>query len=366
MRKIVTVVGARPQFIKAGITSQSIRKEFKEILVHTGQHYDKKMSNVFFDEMKLPTPDYNLAVGSGSHAIQTAQMMIKIEEVLLKEKPDGVLLYGDTNSTVAASLTAAKLNIPVFHVEAGTRTHVFDMPEEQNRIVTDHLSSICFAPTQLSQDNLIKEGLKDKSFFVGDVMFDALLFYSKISDEISHDDYLSKLSPLFGKRKDLSNGYYFATSHRPENTDNKDKLDNILKALDELDHPVLFAVHPRISKYIQTIHGNYSNIFFVEPLTYFETIHFLKNAFFVITDSGGLHKEAYLMGIPCVSILRNGWEETLQDAWNEFVRPEKTSILNSINNRKINRESIRGGFGDGHSCDYIVEKIVDFFKGDEK
>lgn len=363
MKKILTIVGARPQFIKAAITSKSIRKKFKEILVHTGQHYDANMSDVFFDEMKIPKPDYNLAVGSGSHAVQTANMMIKIEEVLLKEKPDAVLLYGDTNSTVAASITAAKLNIPVFHIEAGTRTHIFDMPEEQNRIVTDHLSSICFAPTQLSQDNLIKEGLEDKSFFVGDVMYDALLFYSKIADKVTHTEYLSMLSPLFGDKKDISNGYYLATSHRPENTDDKSRLDNILSALNELDKPVLFAVHPRILNYIRSYYQYYTNIFFVEPLTYFETLHFLKNASFVITDSGGLHKEAYLIGTPCVSILRNGWEETIHDGWNEFVSPDKNDILKSIYNRNISMNSKRDGFGDGHSCEKILEKIENYFKG---
>ena len=364
MKKILTIVGARPQFIKAGITSKSIRKKFKEILVHTGQHYDANMSDVFFEEMKIPKPDYNLAVGSGSHAVQTANMMIKIEEVLLKEKPDGVLLYGDTNSTVAASITAAKLNIPVFHIEAGTRTHIFDMPEEQNRIVTDHLSSICFAPTQLSQDNLIKEGLENKSFFLGDVMYDALLFYSKIADEVTHSEYISHLQPLFGEKKGISNGYYLATSHRPENTDDKSKLNNILDALNELDKPVIFPVHPRISNYIKYVCQLYTNIFFVAPLTYFETLHFLKNATFVITDSGGLHKEAYLIGTPCVSILRNGWEETLYKGWNEFVSPDKDVILKSIYEREIDLNSIRDGFGDGHSCEKIVMKIDEFFEGE--
>lgn len=363
MKKILTIVGARPQFIKAGVTSKSIRKKFKEILVHTGQHYDTKMSDVFFDEMKIPKPDYNLAVGSGSHAIQTANMMIKIEEVLLKENPDGVLLYGDTNSTVAASITAAKLNIPVFHIEAGTRTHIFDMPEEQNRIITDHLSSICFAPTQLSQDNLIKEGLEEKAFFSGDVMYDSLLFYSKLSNEISDDEYKTQLSPLFGEKKDIKSGYYLATSHRPENTDDKQKLDNILEALNELDKPVIFPVHPRISNYIQSNYQLYKNIYFVEPLTYFQTLHFLKNADFIITDSGGLHKEAYLIGTPCVSILRNGWEETLHNGWNEFVSPNKVAILKSIYERNVKLDSKRDGFGDGHSCEKIVKKIEDFFKG---
>lgn len=357
MKKILTVVGARPQFIKAGITSIQIRKKFKEVLVHTGQHYDAKMSDVFFDEMNIPKPDYNLAVGSGSHAVQTAKMMIKIEEVLLIEKPDGVLLYGDTNSTVAASLTAAKLNIPVFHIEAGTRTNIFDMPEEQNRIVTDHLSSLCFAPTQLSIDNLINEGLGNRSVFTGDVMYDALLFYSELAEKTSHMEYINKLVPLFGEKKELLGNYYLATSHRPENTDDSHKLDNILDALELMDENVIFAVHPRIENYVKKVGSKYKNIYFVEPLTYFETLHFLKNASYVITDSGGLHKEAYLIGIPCISILRNGWEETLHDGWNEFIGPDKEAILNSMKYRKIKKDSKRTGFGDGKSCEKITLEI---------
>lgn len=315
--------------------------------------------------MKIPNPDYNLAVGSGSHAIQTANMMIKIEEVLLKEEPDGILLYGDTNSTLAASITAAKLNIPIFHVEAGTRMHIFDMPEEQNRIVTDHLSSICFSPTQLSHENLVKEGLEEKSCFVGDVMYDALLFYSKLSNQVSHEEYIGKLSPIFEEKKDISSGYYLATAHRPENTDDKSKLDAILSALNVLDKIVVFAVHPRIANYIRTVGELYNNIYFIEPLTYFETLHFLQHAKFTITDSGGLHKESYLMGTPCVSILRNGWEETLHDGWNEFVSPDRESILSSINNRTINYQSLRDGFGDGNSCEKIVNKIDMFYKKKE-
>ncbi len=364
MKKILTIVGARPQFVKAAITSQSIRKKFDEVIVHTGQHYDSNMSNVFFEEMNIPQPNYNLGVGSGTHAVQTANMMIEIEKVILLENPDGVLLYGDTNSTVAAALTAAKLNIPVFHIEAGTRMKIFDMPEEQNRIVTDHLSSICFAPTQLSYNNLKQEGLEDKSYFVGDVMYDALIHYTDISNQTSHAEYVKKLIPLY-ENKDVSEGYYFATSHRPENTDNTDLLNNILEALNSLDKIVIFAVHPRIRKYINSVYMKYSNIYFVEPLSYFETLHFLKYAKFVITDSGGLHKEAYLMGTPCVSILRNGWEETTHDGWNEFVAPDTTLILNSILNRKINTDSIRGGFGDGHSCDKIAVLVENYLKGEE-
>lgn len=362
MIKLLTVVGARPQFIKAGITSKQIRKKFCEVLVHTGQHYDKNMSDIFFEEMKIPKPDYNLAVGSGTHAVQTANMMIKIEEVLLNEKPDGVILYGDTNSTVAASLSASKLNIPVFHIEAGTRTHIFDMPEEQNRIVTDHLSSICFAPTLLSQENLIREGLEKCSYFVGDVMYDALLYYSTLAEKKSHEEYISGLKPMFGLKKDISNGYYLATCHRPENTDKKYKLDNILEALNELEKPILFSVHPRIKDYLKAVYKKYDNIYFVEPLSYFETLHFLKNACFVITDSGGLHKEAYLIGTPCVSVLRNGWEETLDNNWNEFVSPDKSQILNSIRNRKIDKNSERAGFGDGNSCEKITDLIEKFYE----
>ena len=197
MKKIMTVVGARPQFIKAGITSKTLRKTFDEILVHTGQHYDVNMSDVFFEEMNIPKPNYNLGVGSGSHASQTANIMIELEKVIINENPDGLLIYGDTNSTVAAALTASKLNIPVFHVEGGVRTGFFDMPEEQNRIVSDHLSSLIFVATKEDEINLKKENLSDICRYTGDVMYDALKYYTKIALKKDWEFYCKELVSLF-------------------------------------------------------------------------------------------------------------------------------------------------------------------------
>lgn len=361
MKKIVTVIGARPQFIKSGILSKELMKEFKEVLVHTGQHYDKNMSDIFFEEMGIKKPDYNLGVGSGTHATQTAAMMIGIENVLLKENPDAVLLYGDTNSTLAAAVTAAKLQIPIFHVEAGVRANVFDMPEEQNRIVTDHLSTILFAPTTLALENLNKENLGDKSINTGDVMYDSLLYYSNIAERKNRNEYMKELKPLFDSKVNINGDYCLATCHRPENTDDKNKFVEIVSALNELGMPVIFAAHPRIRNLVNEFHEQYGNIIFVQPLSYYETLFFTKHAKYVVTDSGGLHKEAFLHGVPCVSILRNGWEETLQNNWNEFVRPNKEMILSSIRNRKISYDSNRDAFGDGQSCKKITSEIVKYF-----
>lgn len=359
MKKIMTIVGARPQFIKAGIVSKMLRNSYEEVIVHTGQHYDKNMSDIFFNEMDIPKPNYNLGIGSGSHAQQTAKMISELEHVIVKENPDGVLLFGDTNSTLAAAIVAAKLLIPIFHVEAGVRTGIFDMPEEQNRIVTDHLSSICFAATIDDYDNLKKENLKDKSIVCGDVMYDALLFYSKKID-FEKGDY--KLNPLFhSKFIDIKKGYILATSHRPENTDDKKNLMEILKALNEMRYPVIFAVHPRIKNIVKESYLEFQNIYFVEPLSYYETLYYTKMAKFIVTDSGGLHKEAYLHGVPCTTILRGGWQQTVNGNWNEFVRPIKKDIIQSVEKRIIDKGVKRCQFGDGNSCAKILEEINKFF-----
>lgn len=363
MKKIITIVGARPQFIKAGILSKQLRKKFNEVLVHTGQHYDKNMSDVFFDELDIPKPDYNLGIGSGSHAQQTAKMMMAIERVLLEEKPDAVLLYGDTNSTAAGALTAAKLQVPVFHVEGGVRTHFFDMPEEQNRIVTDHLSSLIFVSTKENLEEAEREGLKEKTFLVGDVMYDSLLYYTEKAETDSFENHIHRLVPLY-ERKEVEKKYYICTMHRPENTDNIEKLKEVLSALDSLEHLVIFSVHPRIRSKIDKLHTSYKNIYFVEPLAYHEVLYFTKHAEKVVTDSGGLHKEAYLHGTPCVTVLRNGWKETIHDGWNYFVRPERKQIVNAVNDMDIDWSCSRNEFGDGKSCEKIVEIIDKYFKED--
>lgn len=360
MIKLVTIVGARPQFIKAGITSKSLRRKFNEILVHTGQHYDTNMSDIFFEEMNIPKPNYCLNIGSNSHAIQTANMMMKIEEVLLKEKPDGVILYGDTNSTLAGAIVAAKLLIPIFHIEAGPRTHCFYQPEEQNRIVTDHLSSICFAPTLEALDNLKVEGLGDKSICCGDVMYDALLHYTDVAEQKLANTYKNSIHFLFDKVS-IPDEYVLLTTHRPENVDNDLRLYEILEGVNETGIPSLYPVHPRVKHMIEKVHSHYNNILFIEPLSYFQTLFFTKRAKHVITDSGGLHKEAYLHGIPCTTLLERGWEQTTNGNWNQFIHPDKETIIRSIHRQNVDKLTDRNQFGDGHSCEYITDYIENFY-----
>src|SRR5690554_6927865 len=264
--KLITIIGARPQFIKAAPFSEEFRKNNKEILVHTGQHYDTNMSDIFFEELGIPKPDYNLGVGSGSHGKQTASMLEGIEEILLKEKPDGLLVYGDTNSTLAGALAASKLHIPVYHVEAGLRSYNKLMPEEQNRILTDHISDMLLCPTQTAVDNLKKEGITAGVANTGDIMYDTVLRNIDIANEkysnglwfdeiVRENDKISKIS---------EKGYYLATIHRAENTDNPEKLTNIFKAFSELDKPVLLPLHPRTNKLIESLEVDMKNIIIIK------------------------------------------------------------------------------------------------------
>lgn len=361
MRKIITVVGARPQFIKAGIVSKYLSNSYEEIMIHTGQHYDANMSEVFFKELGIAEPKYNLNIGSHSHAVQTAKMMVGIEDILLQEKPDGVLIYGDTNSTVAASLAASKLLIPVFHVEGGIRTHCLDMPEEQNRIVTDHLSSLIFVSTTDNMADITKEGLAGRSYLVGDIMYDSLIHYTQIAEDQGKDYHHSKIKPLF-QEQPIADEYYLATFHRPENTDQAELLTNILEGLNQLKHQVILSVHPRIAGKIRQLSEQYPNIYFVEPLPYLTVLYMTKYAVKMITDSGGLHKEAYLHGTPSVTVLRSGWNETAVGGWNHFVRPDKDKIIRAVNDDRIDWKHPRHEFGDGTACQQIVAMLGQFFQ----
>ncbi len=361
MKKLLTVVGARPQFIKAGILSKKIEGEFDEVLLHTGQHYDANMSDIFFAELGIKEPKYNLNVGSLSHAKQTAQMMMGIEQVIEQEAPDGVLIYGDTNSTVAASLTASKMLIPVFHVEGGIRTHCLDMPEEQNRIIADHLSSMVFVSTVDNLREARKEGLGGRSYLVGDIMFDSLVYYSKVVEEQGAEYYAHRLKGILERIADPIDSFYLATIHRPENTDSEDNFFEILKALNQMENPVILATHPRIRHKIEQVGSIYPNIYFVEPLSYLETIFFAKNANMIITDSGGLHKEAYLHGTPCVTVLRSGWLETTKGGWNQFVAPVADDIIEAVTRGEIDRTVVRDDFGDGNACGRIVGLLKEYF-----
>lgn len=357
--KIVTIVGARPQFIKAAAVSRLLRRQHQEILLHTGQHYDPNMSDIFFDELSIPRPDYNLGVGSASHARQTAEMLTGIEDVLLKERPDLVIVYGDTNSTLAGALAASKLNIPVAHVEAGLRSFNMAMPEEQNRIVADHLSKWLFCPTQTAVKNLIVEGLTE-GVNVGDVMCDALRAYRQEALERYRDTGPTEVRHMIENNAPIGDGWYLATIHRAENTEGGARLRSILSALEQLSLPVVFPVHPRIRVLVTMLHSQnrYANIHFVEPVGYLYMLYLASHARKILTDSGGLQKEAYLLGVPCITVRRQTeWVETLNGGWNMLADARAEDILS-----KIARPSPAPGtrveyYGDGHAAEKIIASL---------
>lgn len=355
--KILTIVGARPQFIKAAAVSRKLRKNNEEILVHTGQHYDNNMSDIFFDALEIPTPDYNLGIGSGSHAKQTGDMMVAIEEVLIKEKPDYLMVYGDTNSTLAGAIAASKLIIPIIHVEAGLRSFNLVMPEEQNRILTDHISSYLFCPTDVAVSHLKNEGIAQGVHNVGDVMCDAVMHYSKNLETISKEDVFAGLNGILGEIA-LCEHWYLATVHRAENTDAIEKIEEILAAFEELNSPVIFPVHPRTKDFVKKLNqkNRYHNILFVEPMGYLEMLYFTKNAKKVITDSGGLQKEAYILDTPCVTIReQTEWVETLEGNHNVLAKPNREDILNKVYNTFIDSGNKKNHYGDGNAADKICE-----------
>jgi UDP-N-acetylglucosamine 2-epimerase (non-hydrolysing) len=337
--KIVSIVGARPQFIKCAPVLRELRKDHEECLVHTGQHYDPEMSDIFFDELEIPRPDYNLGVGSGSHGKQTGEILAKTEEVLLKEKPGLVLVYGDTNSTLAGALAAAKLHIPVAHVEAGLRSFDHTMPEEINRVVTDHISDLLFCPTQTSVDNLAAEGITKGVHLVGDVMADALAYNRDIAQKKSR---ILETLVLTGK------AYYVLTVHRASNTDSRENLTSIIRAIGEAGVPVVFPVHPRTRKYLQEyglLKSLPANIQLIEPLGYLDMIRLMGSAQKILTDSGGMQKEALMLGVPCITLRENTeWVETVEAGWNVLVGADNCRILKTINyfNPKNNVRSIYG------------------------
>ncbi|MFC1828189.1 non-hydrolyzing UDP-N-acetylglucosamine 2-epimerase [Thermodesulfobacteriota bacterium] len=322
--KIVSIVGVRPQFIKAAPVSRALLKAGHiEFLLHTGQHYDYGMSEAFFKELEISEPDVNLGVGSGLHGQQTGQMLIRIEEVLLVEKPDWAIVYGDTNSTLAGALAAVKLHIPVAHVEAGLRSFNRKMPEEHNRILTDHCSELLFCPTQTAVENLKQEGITKGVHFVGDVMHDALLHNIKLAE---------KNSNILEKLNLKPKNYALATVHRPENTDNPVKLNSIFNALDKIGQdglPVVMPLHPRTSKNLNDL-GVYqlSNLLLIEPASYLDMLILEKQAKVILTDSGGVQKEAYWFRVPCVT-LRNEteWVETVKKGWNVLAGTNEDNII---------------------------------------
>ena len=352
--KILTVVGARPQFIKAAAVSNIIRKNHEEILVHTGQHYDANMSEIFFEELGIPRPNYNLEIGSGNHGKQTGNMLIALEDIYLKEKPDLVLVYGDTNSTLAGALCASKLLIPVAHVEAGLRSFNMSMPEEQNRILTDHISRILFVPTESAEKNLKREGIEKGVFNVGDVMFDATLHFKGLAEQKSK--IVDKLNLDRGQ-------YVLATIHRAENTNDPKRLKGIIEALNECGKKVVLPLHPRTKKYIEEYGFSLNNnIEIIEPIGPLDMINLEMNAEKIVTDSGGVQKEAFFMAKPCITMRdETEWIETVENGWNVIVGTDKEKIVDSILNFYPTKEQQKI-FGNGNSSELILNIINNLFR----
>lgn len=353
--KIVTVLGARPQFIKAAVVSRQLRREHEEILVHTGQHYDYNMSDVFFKELDIPKPDYNLGISGGTHGTMTGQMIISIEEVLIKEKPDALLIYGDTNSTLAGALSAVKLHIPVVHVESGGRLGTLKNPEEVNRILTDHISEILLCCTSSAVDFLKKEGKENNVILVGDPMYDAFLYYSKqVGDSIPEN-----LVGLNDEKLKLPEKFYYLTCHREENTGTDETLRGILEAMEALDAPCIYPVHPRnrVAALRMKEEKKFQNILFCRPVGYMMSIYLVNHAEKIVTDSGGLQREAYFAKKQCVTIFdRVVWPETMTEDRNQLASPNKEDILRKLSvNVLFDDED--SPFGDGYSYKKIVKAI---------
>jgi UDP-GlcNAc3NAcA epimerase len=375
--KIITIIGARPQIIKSAAISRAIRNHFsteiKEIIVHTGQHYDENMSEVFFDELSIPRPDYNLNVGSGSHGAQTAKMLEGIESIILTEKPDALVVYGDTNSTVAGGLAASKLHVPLVHIEAGLRSFNKKMPEEINRIMCDHVSTLLFSPTLKGIENLEKEGFNlaaqppfsidnPKVYHCGDIMYDNSIYFSQVSDQNSK--ILSELG--------IEGDFILSTIHRNNNTDEPDRLQAIFSALIEIAEenkiPVVLPLHPRTKKMMelnltpelssQLTSSKYIRI--IPPVSFLDVIALEKNASFIVTDSGGVQKEAFFFEKPCI-ILRSEteWVEIVENGNAILCDADKNRILNAYqklaNNNDLTYPQL---FGDGESAVFICQEIV--------
>jgi UDP-N-acetylglucosamine 2-epimerase len=344
--KVLSIVGARPQFVKAAAVSRVLRKDHREVLVHTGQHYDPGMSQVFFDELGVPEPDVNLGVGSGSHGRQTGAMLEGIEAVLLRERPDRVLVYGDTNSTLAGAIAAAKLRVPLAHVEAGLRSYNRAMPEEINRLVTDHVADLLFCPSEVAVRNLAREGVTSGVLVVGDVMADVLRrAVSATSDR----------GPVAARFGLVPGDYFLATVHRAENTDDPERLQAILDALQEAPAPVLFPVHPRTREALSRLGLEARrNVRLVDPLGYFDLVSVTRDARAVLTDSGGLQKEAYWLAVPCITVRdETEWVETLEHGWNRLAGAGRERILAALHatERPPSHPPL---YGDGRAAERIV------------
>jgi len=353
--KIVTILGARPQFIKAAAVSREIAKykEIKEVIIHTGQHFDKNMSDIFFNEMKISKPDYNLNINGLSHGAMTGQMLEKLEEVLLEEQPDWVMVYGDTNSTLAGALAASKLHIKIAHIEAGLRSFNMKMPEEINRILTDRVSSILFCPTQSAIENLQKEGYDSMDAKVvnsGDVMQDGAIFYKKLSVKPTN--------------LELDKEYILTTIHRAENANDEQRLKNIVEALNEIakDIQIILPIHPRTKNILEKSKIKLSeNINIIEPVGYLNMIWLIDNSKFIMTDSGGLQKEAYFFKKQCITLREETeWIELVENGFNTLVGADKNEILKAYkNNLKFETENLELNlYGDGNASEKIIRELM--------
>ena len=351
--KIVTVVGARPQFIKAAAGSRQLRREHQEILVHTGQHFDDNMSAVFFREMGIPTPDYNLGVSGGSHGQMTARMLTGIEEILEKEQPDALLVYGDTNSTLAAALAAAKLRIPVLHVEAGNRLGTLDNPEEINRKLTDHCSTLLFTATEDAWQKLAAEGLGSRAHCVGNIMYDSFLYFAGQPWDSPN------ILALDGSSITVPESYYYMTCHRQENTYSDEPLTAILAAMNQLDAKTIYPVHPRNRERAERVckAQGFDNILLTQPVGYSDSVHLTQHAKKIVTDSGGLQCEAFYAGVQCVFVLDYVvWPETMVGNRNQLAKADTADILTKLAAEQHIDPSYQP-FGDGHAAEKICDVI---------
>jgi UDP-N-acetylglucosamine 2-epimerase (non-hydrolysing) len=349
--KVASVVGARPNFVKLAPVSRELRKRFDEIIIHTGQHYNYEMDRVFFDDMGIPAPNYHLGVGSGSHGYQTGEMIKRLEEILLAEMPDAVLVFGDTNTTLAGALAAAKLHIPVAHLEAGLRSYNRRMPEEINRVLVDHCSDLLLCPTETAVKNLMHEGISRGVCLTGDVMVDAQRDCSIIAEKRSQ--ILEELGLVRG-------GYKLATIHRAENTDDPVRLESLVRALQDMGDAVL-PCHPRAEKCIRNL-GLWEELCrrakVIKPVGYLDMIMLEKNASKILTDSGGVQKEAYLLDVPCITLRdETEWVETVEDGWNALAGADREKIVRLANSFEPGREK-RDVFGRGDASVKTAEAIA--------
>lgn len=366
MRKIIHIVGARPQFIKANLILKEMEKhnqihpakKIENYLLHTGQHYDDNLSRVFFEELGLPRPNINLGVGSATQGEQTGRMLEGVERVLLKEKPSLVVVYGDTNSTLAGALASSKLNIPVAHVEAGLRSYNKKMPEEINRVVTDHLSTLLFCPSENAVKNLEKEGIREGVYNTGDVMYDSFLYYRRVAKKKS-----SMVKELGLKKRK----YFLVTIHRAENTDDSERLKNIFLALDKIagrGMRVILPLHPRTQKSLKKTSLS-PKIVLLPPVSYLDMLLLEEGAKVILTDSGGVQKEAYFSGVPCVTLREETeWVETVKEGWNVLVgtQPERIVRAAFTSSHPLKRGR---AYGEGKATQQIVEILVRFIKNEK-